>query len=370
MKNSIRPGKPWLDTDGKRIQAHGGSVITGKDGLFYWYGENKEKTVPGSGIWHWGIRAYSSSDLSNWEDRGLIMPPDPDDPTSPLHPARLTDRPHIIFNRATQKYVAWLKLMDGAEGGVQAMTVLTSDDLLGPYEVVRDGITPLGAGAGDFDLAVDSATAKAYIYYDKPHTEIACVELTDDYTDATEVSSSHFLHPGPPSAREAPAHFERDGKHYLITSGTTGYLPNPSEIAVADDYHGPWEVLGDPHPGDRTGTSFYSQVSAVFKHPGKRDLYIALADRWLPQMTDLPSIAETIAKFRSGEARVESMSTVYGEISAAILGHGSLDGMVLTESTTIEEITAVSDYVWLPICFDGDIPHIDWLDEWSVDDFE
>ena len=42
MYHSIRPGQPWLDTNGKRIQAHGGSVIY-IDGVYYFYGENKEK---------------------------------------------------------------------------------------------------------------------------------------------------------------------------------------------------------------------------------------------------------------------------------------------------------------------------------------
>ena len=32
--NSIRPGKTWLDTDGKRIQAHGGSVFY-ENGIYY-----------------------------------------------------------------------------------------------------------------------------------------------------------------------------------------------------------------------------------------------------------------------------------------------------------------------------------------------
>ena len=36
------PGQTWLDTEGKRIQAHGGSVIY-VDGIYYWYGENKKK---------------------------------------------------------------------------------------------------------------------------------------------------------------------------------------------------------------------------------------------------------------------------------------------------------------------------------------
>jgi hypothetical protein len=74
---------------------HGGSIIK-VDGTFYWYGENKERTTPGSGVRHWGVRCYSSTGLYDWTDRGLIVPPDVDDPTSPLPPARSMDRPHIL----------------------------------------------------------------------------------------------------------------------------------------------------------------------------------------------------------------------------------------------------------------------------------
>ena len=35
--SSIRPGQPWLDTQGKRIQAQGGSVLY-LDGTYYWFG--------------------------------------------------------------------------------------------------------------------------------------------------------------------------------------------------------------------------------------------------------------------------------------------------------------------------------------------
>jgi len=101
---SLRPGKTWLDTKGKRIQAHGGSVFH-KDGIYYWYGENKEKSVKGSVIWHWGVRCYASKDLYNWEDKGLLIPPQPDDPNSPLYPSVCLDRPHILYNEKTKKYV-------------------------------------------------------------------------------------------------------------------------------------------------------------------------------------------------------------------------------------------------------------------------
>ena len=102
---SFQPGQPWLDTEGKRIQAHGGSVFF-ENGVYYWYGENKEKTDGKNGIWHWGVRCYASRDLYNWEDLGLIIPPEPDDPLSSLHPSSQMDRPHIIYNRKTKKYVS------------------------------------------------------------------------------------------------------------------------------------------------------------------------------------------------------------------------------------------------------------------------
>ena len=128
----IRPGQVWLDTKGERIHAHGGSVLT-VDGVHYWYGENKEFSTPGSGIWHWGVRCYSSTDLVNWDDRGVIIPPDEDDESSPLHPSQGLDRPHIIFNAQTGKFVCWVKVM--TKGSVQRSTVLTADSILGPYEL-------------------------------------------------------------------------------------------------------------------------------------------------------------------------------------------------------------------------------------------
>ena len=43
MNNSIKVGQVYLDTEGKRIEAHGGYIFYEND-TYYWYGENKEKT--------------------------------------------------------------------------------------------------------------------------------------------------------------------------------------------------------------------------------------------------------------------------------------------------------------------------------------
>ena len=72
MEYGIIPGRPWFDSRGDRIQAHGGSIIE-VDGRYYFYGENKENTVPGSGVWHNGVNCYSSKDLINWTFENTIL---------------------------------------------------------------------------------------------------------------------------------------------------------------------------------------------------------------------------------------------------------------------------------------------------------
>lgn len=346
----IRPGEPWLDTAGNRIQAHGGSIITTEDDHFLWYGENKERTHAGSPIWHWGVRAYLSDDLCNWEDQGLIIPPVLDDRDSPLHPEKMMDRPHIIRDPHTGRYVCWLKVMGRT---TQESTVLVSDDLLGPYRIVRSGLRPLGMNAGDFDLVVDPHDAKGYYVFERVHSELIIADLSEDYTDVTGYYSTHFPRPYPPLVREAPAYFRRGNTHYLITSGTSGYLPNPSEIASADTYHGPWTVLGDPHPGDASRTSFRSQISSVFRHPLKKDLYIALADRWRPDLSPEQSDQRALyaRRFR-GELGEEAFIAALGD---------ALDSTADTSR---------AEYVWLPLRFDGPVPRVDWRDSWHPDEFE
>lgn len=348
MYDAIYPGKVWLDTNGKRIQAHGGSVIY-VDGTYYWYGENKEKTDGKNGIWTWGIRCYASKDLYNWEDKGLIIEPDLEDESSSLHPVKaMQDRPHIIYNERTKKYVCWIKVMHF--DGTQGETILTADDLLGPYTIVREDLRPLGMSGGDFDLAV-AEDGKAYYYFERIHGEIICADLTDDYTDVTGYYSTHFPNGQPPYSREAPAHFKRKGKHYLLTSGTTWYMPNPTLTAIADTWHGPYTVTGETHPEDPDKTSFHSQISCVFKVQGKKDLYIACADRWLPGAMDLKyeDYAEKVRKLYDPDENFD-MSAEENQLPVAD--------------------TSIADYVWLPIRFDGEIPYIDWKDSWKLENFE
>lgn len=359
LRRSFTPGEMWLDTAGKPIQAHGGSVLK-VDEFYYWDGENKEFTTGKTDVWTWGVRCYRSQDLYNWTDLGLIVPPDETDVSSPLHPSSAKlDRPHIIYNKRTKKFVCWLKIM-GEE--VQTRTVLTADQITGPYTMVRKDMRPLGMSAGDFDLVVSPDDGKAYMYFERIHSEIICADLTDDYTDLTGYYSTHFPRPSPPLVREAPAYFRRNGKHYLATSGTSSYFPNPSEIASADSYHGPYTVLGDLHPSDRTRTSFNSQISAIFRHPDKMGLYIAIADRWHG-----PQAGED---FGSGERSRLIMEGITKATARPRLPLSPEERACLGQYLSTDIDTSASRYVWLPLCFDEEgRPTIVWRDEWSLDEF-
>ena len=358
----IKPGQVWLDTEGNRIQAHGGSVIYDK-GTFYWYGENKERYDATAGIWHWGVKFYSSKDLYNWKDEGIIIPPDEEDETSPIHPKQQMDRPHILYNGRTQKYVCWLKI--AGTGGKQTEAVLTADNILGPYTMVHRALRPLGMYAGDFDLVADPHDGKAYYYFERVHNEMICADLTDDYTNVTGYYSTHFPLVAPPAVREAPAHFFRNGKHYLFTSGTTGYFPNPSEVAVADSYHGPFKVLGDPHREDTSRTSFNSQIGCVFKHPNKKDLYIVMADRWVPRLAEMGG-KEAFESGKIYEKLAAATAALYaGGPSQENGGAGSMNAMANLVNPSI------ADYVWLPVHFEENgTPYLVWSDEWRIEDFE
>lgn len=350
--SSIRPGKEWLDTTGKPIQAHGFSVFWNEhEKLWYWYGENKAHTKKGGTVWQWGVRLYTSPDLYNWTDKGLIIPPQPDDLSSPLHPTYCMDRPHILYCVKTGKYVAWLKIMAGEVS--QFMSVLTADRFEGPYQFVRKIYKPLDMDTGDFALHADPDTGKAYIWFERPHFQLICATLTDDYTAVTGEHSVHYDGLLPPLTREAPAYFERNRKKYLFTSGTSGYYPNASKVCMFTDYHGAYIDLGDPCIGDKSNTTFNSQITSVIKIPGK-DLYVACADRWMPGWW-VPKMSKQIL---SGmERHFKDYKPDTSPRTAQPLPE---------KESRHNENTWKSRYVWLPIEWQGDKPVLRWQDEWRV----
>jgi len=350
-QDAVFPGQPWLDVNGNRIHAHAGGFLY-ENGTYYWYGENKEHTDGECEIWTWGIRLYSSRDFYNWEDCGLIIPPVVDDPESELYPEKRIDRPHIVKHPVTGKYVCWLKNC-GAEA---CFNVLTADALMGPWELVRGHYNPFGLMVGDFDIALDGSTA--YLYCEAGHEEVVGMRLTADFTAAEEIVTRQYEKIDPPFTREGVTLLNRDGKYWMLTSGMTGYVPNQSDSAVSDSLTQPFVPVGDPHVDDESLSSFNSQIGQVFKVPGKKDLYLTVADRWVP---GYPVDRERAMRLR------RAVSCHYDKSVTA----SKEDQAELASSPNLATAnTSLADYVILPITFEQGVPKIYWRDSWSLEEFE
>lgn len=351
MEKYIKPGEVWLDTKGERIEAHGGSMFY-EEGTYYWYGEDKSHTRKKGKTWTWGVKCYSSQDLVNWKDLGHIIEPVTDDKKSLFYPERRLDRPHIIKNKKTNKYVMWLKYNDKAH-----FAILSSDSLLGPYKLENPFFQPDGRRVGDFDLVSDPNTGEGYLYVDLDHTDLVVYKLSDDYLSVTGEKANVYSGLKPPFSREGVTYFIHNGKHYLLTSGMIGYVPNPSEVAVSDDYMGPFKVLGNPHVNDESSASFNSQASSAFRVEG-RDTIVVMADRWVP---DYVMTKEKYDAF---------VRAIYSRFDKTLKPKFRDMWMMLRSPMMGSADTSKANYVWLPVEWKGDMPQIMWREKWNLAELE
>ena len=278
--------------------------------------------------------------MYNWTDEGFAVL-ESDDPNNPFYPENIMDRPHIIFNKKTGNFVLWAKTTAKGDFLTCEFSICVGKTLKNMKFIKQ--IYPTPHMAGDFDLF--EFNGKAYVLFENPHKELVIRELSEDYTDVGEKYSTHFQAEGPPFVREAPAVFEKSGRLYMLTSGTTGYYPNKSELADITDIHGEWINLGNPCVGDVKENSFHSQFSSVFRHPHKKDVYIALGDRWLNDLPeDLPDMGELFYKMCKPNPE-------------------PVDLFGLSD-----ENTSMANYVWLKIEFDASgKPFIEWKRTWKLD---
>lgn len=271
----------WLDTSGNPINAHGGGMLY-HNGKYYWYGEYKkgETILPEWATWECyrtdvtGVSCYSSSDLVNWTFEGIVLPAEPDKPNSDLHPSKVIERPKVVYNPNTGKFVMWVHA-ESADYSKAAAGVAVSDSPTGPF-IYQGSFRPNNAMSRDQTVFVDD-DGKAYQFTSSEDNATMYInELTEDYLIPTGKFTRNFVG----MKREAPAVFKRNGKYYLLSSGCTGWDPNQAELAVADSIMGPWEVLGNPCVGKDADKTFYAQSTYVQPVMGKKDMYIAMFDRW------------------------------------------------------------------------------------------
>ena len=286
--NQIKPGELWLDTSGRPINAHGGGMLF-FHGTYYWYGEDKtgrcwmpecNKSWDGYRVDFTGIHCYSSQDLLHWKDDGLVLKAVVDDPTSDLHSSGVCERPKVVFNAQTRKFVMWMHVdstcYDAARAGVAV-----ADQPTGPFTYLGS-VKPEGQDSRDQTLFLDK-DGKAYRIYASETNHATYISLlAEDYLK----HSGKFIRIFVNDPMEAPAVFKHGGKYWLIGSHVTGWDPNPARAAVADAIWGPWTDLGNPCSGPGATNTFGAQSTYVFQVADHPDDFIFMADRW--NKTNLP----------------------------------------------------------------------------------
>lgn len=292
------PGELWLDEAGEPINAHGGGLLY-IDKTYYWFGEKRGRR--GSQ----GVNVYSSKDLYNWKFESLALAQEADT-LSDIAVGCVMERPKVIYNKKTGKYVMWFHLELRGKGYRAARAgVAVSDKVTGPFKFVGS-FRPNGNMSRDMTLFVDDDGAAYHIYSSRENYDLRIAKLSDDYLSGTTKDIMLFS-----NHREAPAVFKHNKKYYLITSGCTGWTPNRASLHVADSLMGAWTLVGDPMTGPNAEKTFNGQSTFVQAVPGKKDAFIFMADRWNPD--DLRD----------------------------------------------------SRYLWLPVQFKEGVPFIDWKDSWD-----
>ncbi len=129
------PGKIWYDTDSVPINAHGGGILF-HQGIYYWFGEHKTAGPEGNTSLV-GINCYSSKDLFNWKNEGIALAAI-DDTTSEITKGCIMERPKVLYNKPTNKFVMWFHLELKQQGYKAAKTaVAISSAPTGPYTYLR-----------------------------------------------------------------------------------------------------------------------------------------------------------------------------------------------------------------------------------------
>lgn len=261
---TFRNGGFWNDAGGKRIEAHGGGFLRDGDSWF-WFGE--DKSANGAGFK--AVNCYSSQDLSRWTFKNAIITRD----TAPELAAsdRIIERPKVIYNETTKKYVMWLH-WEGRNYAEAEAGVFTSDTVDGDYAYVSS-FRPNNNMSRDDTLFRDDDGKAYFISAANENADLIVYELAPDYLSIARQISVLFKG----AFREAPAMFKQGDRYYLVTSGATGWDPNQAKYTSATSIEGPWSALQNLG----NGTTYDTQPTYVIPVRGTRaTTYIYAGDRW------------------------------------------------------------------------------------------
>lgn len=287
-------GKIWYDTQGDKIQAHGGMVLKYGD-VYYWYGqrmekekkrgEEKEQTMAFG-----GFSCYSSKDCLNWENRGIVLESIGEDTE-----IRLGERPKVLYNEKTEKFVMWFHY-DSLDYTDARAGVAVASDPAGPFQFLY-AIRPNRSDCRDMTLFQDTDGRGYLIHSSDWNKTLRISQLTEDYLNVSGVYANAFIE----QEREAPAVCIHEGKYYMITSGCTGWDPNGALYGVSSNILAGWKLIDNPCVGKDARKTFMGQSTCIFEKDARKYLML---DHWRPGDLENSGYSMLPVEFRDGEVTV------------------------------------------------------------------
>lgn len=243
---------------GAHVQAHGAGVIE-VGGTYYLIGEDKT-----NGSAFQNVNCYSSTDLVSWTYVGALLS---QTTSGDLGPNRVVERPKVIYNSSTKKYVLWMHI-DSSSYGEAKVGVATGDSVCGKYSYLGSW-QPLGFQSRDIGLFQDD-DGSAYLLTEDRVNGLRINALTSDYLNVT--SNVHLF-----ADYEAPAMVKKNGYYYLFASHLSGWDPNDNQYVYATNLSGPWSSWAT---FATSGSNTYSSQTNYIL-PVSSSLTVYLGDRWL-----------------------------------------------------------------------------------------
>ncbi|KAL6709648.1 hypothetical protein ACN47E_001076 [Coniothyrium glycines] len=255
----VVPGATWTATNtGQHIQAHGGGMIK-VGSKWYWIGEDKT-----NGTAFINVNCYSSTNLIEWTYEGALLSQTASGDTGP---GRVIERPKVIYNKNTNKYVLWMHI-DSANYGEAKIGVATGNSVCGKYTYLRSE-RPLGYESRDSGTFVDD-NGKAYLLTEDRQNGLRINALSDDYLTIT---SNVYTWK---EKYESPAIIKKNGVYFMFASQLTGWNPNDNYYSTATSLSGPWSAW--KKFADSGSNTYASQTTFVLP-VGNQFMY--MGDRWV-----------------------------------------------------------------------------------------
>jgi len=281
-QTDFRTAQIWLDTNGVPINAHGGGILY-YSAIYYWYGTHKIEGLSEKTFADGGIHCYASNDLINWSDKGLVLSLVYDDDRHDLAYECNFDRPKVVYNVKTKKFVAFFKLYLKGEGVTTGYVGVALSD--SPSGLFTYSHKFLGAGSpngsGDYAMFQEENGDLYHLTVRKPDKAFVVGKMSADYLFP---EGDYTVCEGITKSTEAPAIVKRNETYHLLGSGSTGWDPNPARYFTSKSLKGPWISQGNPCEGvnpenglDKEKT-FGGQSTFILPVMDRKDAYIAVFD--------------------------------------------------------------------------------------------